>query len=64
MRKKKASQEALIAKFSDEASLLMAATPAWQRRMFRIAATTGREKEPVGPLAGLARPDSSGKPDR
>lgn len=64
MRKNKVSKDALIAKFSDEASRLMASTPEWQSRMFRIAATTGREKEPVGPLAGLIRPDSSDKPNR
>ena len=64
MRKGQSSKDALIATFSDEATRLMVPTPDWQRRMFRIAATTGRETEPAGPMAGRIRLDSSDKADR
>ena len=63
MRKKKTCKYNLITKCSDEAIRLMTPTPEWQRRMFRTAASGGREKEPVGLLAGRPRPGDSDKTD-
>lgn len=58
MRKKKTNKYALAAKFAEESSRSNTPTPEWQRRMFRIAATVGRELEPVGALAGRPSLDS------
>jgi len=58
MQKRKTHKYALIAKLSDEAVRLMTPTPEWQHNMFRVAATKGRENEPVGFLAGGAHPDN------
>jgi hypothetical protein len=63
MRKKKTCKYSLITKFSDEATRLMTPTPEWQRRMFRIAATSGRDIERVGLLAGRTHTENSDKVD-
>jgi hypothetical protein len=38
---------------------LMTPAPDWQHRMFRVAATKGRENEPAGFMAGRAHPDNT-----
>lgn len=63
MRKKKTCKYNLITKFSDEATRVMTPALEWQRRMFRIAATSGRDMEPVGLLAGRTHTDDSDKVD-
>ncbi|MDP2243174.1 hypothetical protein [Pseudomonas sp.] len=64
MQKRKTHKYALIAKLSDEAVRLMTPTPEWQHNMFRVAATKGRENEPVGFLAEGAHPDNMDTPGR
>ncbi|WP_203417390.1 MULTISPECIES: hypothetical protein [Pseudomonas] len=51
MRKKESIKPAMIELFKAEALSLMGTTNG-QRRMFRIAATRGRDQEPAGPMAG------------
>lgn len=64
MRKKKTCKYNLITKFSDEAARSMTPTPEWERRMFRIAATIGRETEPVGLMTRHPHTDDSDKADQ
>ena len=64
MKKKQTSKYALIAKLSEEATRLMTPTPEWQRRMFRVAATKGRKKEPAALLDECNHPDNTDKSDR
>lgn len=52
MRKKESIKPAMIELFKAEALSLMGTTTNGQRRMFRIAATRGRDQEPAGPMAG------------
>lgn len=53
MRIKKDSQKpALVAFFNAEAVRLIGAPTEGQRRMFRVAATRGKELEPTGMMAG------------
>lgn len=55
MRKKEPIKPVLIELFKAEALSLMGGATNGQRRMFRIAATRGRDQEPAGAMAG-ARP--------
>ncbi len=59
MKKRKTNKYTLMAKLSAEAARLMTPAPDWQHRMFRVAATKGRENEPAGFMAGRAHPDNT-----